>query len=250
MKRWVCAAAILLSARSLLPGFDVSASFKLGLAYPFYSGQDYRDYLISLDAVDYLTTASYPVAWGSRFDPKDLGFNAGVSLTLGLTDFFAFQPEIYLSRYGGCYGFDDPGGYGKVIQVDRLRAVETMLLAAFRFGRGRSRWTVFAGPGAAFRWGEVGIKVYQEGYLAAEGSWSDTQFARLFLNLAAGAGITYYLRNGMLLSVEVRYARNLTGLMNKTATGITDWNQNAVQLLVGVGRVLAGKGFVRRSSLR
>jgi hypothetical protein len=67
--------------------------------------------------------------------------------------------------------------------------------------------------------------------------------------VVAGTGIAWYLRNGKLLSLEARYARNLTGIMNET-TGITDWNQNAVQLLLGIGKLLAGKGFVPRSNLR
>jgi hypothetical protein len=250
LKKWICIAVILLSGRSLLPAFDISASLKLGLAYPFYSGRDYLDYLMALDTIDWLTDPGYPVDWRSRIDGKGIGFNAGISLTLGLTDFFALLPEIFLSRYGGCYGFDDSGGYGKVIQVDRLRTIETMLLAAFRFGRRGSRWRVFAGPAVAFRRGEVGIKIYQEGHLVAEGSWSDTDFTRLFLNAVAGTGITWYLRGRLLLSLEARYTRSLTALMNETVTGITDWNQNAVQLLVGIGKVLAGKGFVRRSNLR
>ena len=140
--------------------------------------------------------------------------------------------------------------YGEVVYVDRLRSVETMLLAALRLGRGNRRVTLSAGPGVAFRLGEVDLKVYQEGDLISEAVYVDTQFARLFLNLVAGAGITYYLRNGMLLSLEARYARSLTELMNETATGLTDWNQNGVQLMVGIGRVLAGRATVRRSSTR
>jgi hypothetical protein len=127
--------------------------------------------LVGLDATDWPgTAAGYPVDWSTRIDAKGLGINAGVSLTLGLTDFFALQPEVWLSRYGGCYGFEDSGGYGEVIEVDRLRTVEALLLAVFRFGRRSSRWSLFTGPGAAFRLGEVGFKVYQEGYLILEGN--------------------------------------------------------------------------------
>ena len=249
MKKWICIAAVLLSGRSLLLGFDVSASFKLGLAYPFYTGGDYQGWLAFLED-DFLATEGYFVDFDTRFSGKGLGFVAGLSLTLGLADFFALQPEVHFSRFGGCYGFDDPVNYGEVVYVDRLRSVETMLLAAIRLGRGKSRVTLSAGPGVAFRLGEVDLKVYQEGHLISEAIYVDTQFARLFLNLVAGAGITYYLRNGMLLSLEARYARNLTELMNETATGLTDWNQNAVQVMVGIGRVLAGSALPRRSNLR
>jgi hypothetical protein len=38
--------------------------------------------------------------------------------------------------------------------------------------------------------------------------------------------------------------------MNEAATGLSEWRQNGVQLMLGFGRVLAGKGFVRRSNLR
>ncbi len=249
MKRWICLAAFLLSVPSLLPGFDFSASLKLGLAYPFYSGRDYEGWLASLESA-FVTNYGYFVDYATRLNGKGLGLNAGLSVTLGLAEWFALQPEIFLSRFGGSYGFDDPTNFGEVIDVDRLRCFETMLLAALRLGRGKSRLNLFAGPAVALRWGEVRIKEYQEGQLIWEGIYVDTQFARMFLNLIAGAGVTWYLSNGMLLSLEARYARNLTGLMNETTTGITDWNQNAVQLMLGIGRILAGKGFVQRSNRR
>jgi hypothetical protein len=249
LKKWVCIAAILLSGRSMLPGFDVSASFKLGLAYPFYSGQDYQDWLAFLED-DFLTNEGYFVDFRTRFNGKGIGFNGGLSLTVGLSDFFALQPEIFLSRFGGCYGFDDPDLYGEVLYVDRLRSIDVMLLAALRLGRGKNRLSLLAGLGAALRWGEVRIKEYQEGYLIGEGIYPDTQFSRLFLNAVGGVGVTWHLRGGLLLSLEGRYTRSLTAIMNETATGITDWNQNSVQLLAGIGKVLAGKGFVRKSNRR
>jgi hypothetical protein len=201
MKKWMCLAVLLLSSQSLLPGFDLSASFKLGLGYPFYTGQDYQGWLAFLED-DFLADEGYSVDFDTRFNGKGLGVAAGLSLAIGLSDFFVLQPEVCISRFGGCYGFNDSVSYGEVVYVDRLRCVETMLLAALRLGRGKSRVTLFAGPDVAFRWGEVGIKMFQEGYLVSEGSYVDTQFARLFPNLVAGAGITYLLPKGRLLSLE------------------------------------------------
>ncbi len=249
VKRGICIAVVLLSGRSLLSGADVSLSFKMGLAYPFFSGKDYQDYLSAQEAA-FLTNEGYFVDWGTRFSAKGLGFSTGASLTIGLSDVFALQPEIYLSRFGGCYGFDDSVNYGEVLYVDRLRSVEAMLLAALRFGRGSNRVSLFAGPDVAFRWGEVGYKVYQEGYLIGEGSWLDIQFASLFFNLVGGVGITYYLRNGLLFSLEGRYIASLSPVMNEDATGLNEWNQQAVLLLVGIGRILGGGGHALRSNRR
>jgi hypothetical protein len=221
----------------------------MGLSYPFFTGSDYQDYLSAQEA-DFLANEGYFVHWGTRFSTKGLGFNAGASLTIGLSEVFALQPEIHLSRFGGCYGFDDSVTYGEVLYVDRLRSVDGMLLAALRFGGANRKVTLFAGPDVAFRWGEVGIKVYQEGYLIGEGSWLESQFASMFFNLVCGVGITQYLRNGLLLSLEGRYIASLSPVMNEEATGLSEWNQQAVLVLVGIGRVLGGRGRARRSNLR
>jgi len=249
MRKWACIAAILLLGRSLLPAADVAVSFKLGLGYPFFSGRDYQDGLALLEA-DFLADEGYFVDWDTRINAKGLGLHAGVSLTLGLSDWFALQPEVFFSRFGGCYGFDDPVNYGEVFFVDRLRCVETILLAAFRFGRGNRKVSLFAGPDVAFRWGEVVEKLYQEGYPPQKYVYPDTLFARLFFNVVGGAGITYYLRNGMLLSLEARYTGSLGTIMNESVTGESDWRQNSVQFMMGIGRVLGGKGVIRRSDLR
>ena len=77
MKKWICIAAVLLSGRSLLLGFDVSASFKLGLAYPFYTGGDYQGWLAFLED-DFLATEGYFVDFDTRFNGKGLGLDRGL----------------------------------------------------------------------------------------------------------------------------------------------------------------------------
>jgi hypothetical protein len=246
MKKWILLGLLLLSGPSLLMSFDISLSLKAGPGIPFFSGQDFRYWLAYLESY-FLAYNGYFVDYKSKLT---MSLSAGLSLTLGLFDFLALQPEAIYTRAGGQCGYNDPGGYGEVLyRRDQLNFAELAVLTVIRFGKGRRTLNLFAGPDVAIRIGSVEIKVKQEGYLVAEGSWVESQFAPWFLNLVMGTGITYFLHGGMLFTIEVRYLMGLTSVMNEQLTGLADWKQNDLQFLVGLGWVLAGKK-IQRSKVR
>jgi hypothetical protein len=240
MKKWVLLGLLILSIPSLLMAFDLSLSLKAGPGIPFFSGQDFGYWLAGLENA-FFADEGYSVDFKSKLA---LSLSAGLSLTLGLFDFLALQPEVIYTRAGGQYGFDDPVNYGKVSYRDQLNFLEQVVLTVFRFGKGRTTMNLFAGPEVAVRIGSVDIKIKQDGYLVGEGSWVESQFAQWFLNLVMGTGVSYSLPGGMRLTFEARYLMGLTSVMNEL-TGLADWKQNDLQFLVGVGWILAGKRIPR-----
>ncbi len=238
MKKWVLLGLLLFSIPSLLMAFDLSLSLKVGPGIPFYSGQDYGYWLAAWENA-FLAENGYFEDFKSQLA---LSLSAGLSLTLGLFDFLALQPEAFYTRAGGQY--DTYVDSYIISWRDQLNYAELDLLTVIRFRKGRTILSLFAGPDVAFRIGRVDIKLKYEGDLIGEGTWVEDQFAQWFLNLVMGTGISYSLPGGMQLSFEVRYLMGLTSVMNEL-TGLADWKQNDLQFLVGVGWILAGKRIPR-----
>jgi len=245
MKKWALLALLLFSSANVLRGFDLSVALKAGLGYPFFSGTDYQAWLGALEDV-FLADNGYPVDFETSWISKSSGYSVGLSMTLGLFDLLALQPEVFYTWAGGAYGYSDPGGFGNVVYMDRLNYAEAVVLTVFRLGSGRRTLNLFAGPDLAVRLQNVRMRIYQEGNLVAQGSWADTQFARWFWNLVVGAGVTSFYRDGRLFTFEARCTVGMSSVMNTQLTGLEFWKQNQLQLMLGFGRVLAGEKAVQR----
>jgi hypothetical protein len=240
MRKCVCLGILLVALCGPASGRDIAVGFKVGLASPFYSGDDYQSWLTYWEQ-------AYLISYGLDFDfhtKWKKGLTAGAFLTIGFSDGFALQPELLFTNAGGAYGYDETDTYYALVMNDQLNILELPLLAVGRIQRKRRDLVFFAGPAPCLRTGTVGIRI-SAGGATASGEYAEDQFARLFLNLVCGGGAVFYLHGGLFCSLEGRFSLGLTPVMNSDATGLESWKQNNIQILAGFGRLISGRKSLR-----
>lgn len=231
---------ICLAVATPVEAYDLAVGVKAGLSSPYYTGNDYRDWLTFLEQ-DLTATYGYDFDFHSKWKT---GLSAGAFFTLGLTRGFALQPELLLTAAGGAYGYDESDYYYAFKMTDQLRILELPLLAVGRLQHKRRELKIFVGPAPCLRIGEVGVRLEENGYVAS-GEYAEDQFARLFLSMICGGGLTFFLHGGYFVSLETRFSLGLTPVMNSDRTGLESWKQSSFQVLAGFGRLLTGKKSLR-----
>jgi len=231
---------IFLAAAAPAEAYDIALGLKAGLTSPYFTGDDYQDWL-TFQEQDFTATYGFDFDFHSKWKT---GLTAGAFFTLGLTRGFALQPELLLTAAGGAYGYDETDYYYALKMTDQLRILELPLLAVGRLQRNRTELKIFAGPAPCLRIGEVGIRIEENGYVAS-GEYAEDQFARLFLSMVCGAGLTFFLHGGYFVSLDTRFSVGLTPVINSDRTGLESWKQNSFQVLAGFGRLLTGQKSLR-----
>jgi hypothetical protein len=252
--KWAAVVCVALCVPVACLGLDVNGGVKLGAGFPFFSGQDYKDFL------EAATILSGVDAYGAEFSTRfKLGFSGGLYLTLGFSDVFALQPEAIFSMGGGAIGFPENEYLYSYKESYNSLMIEVPLLLKLRFGYGKgggakpstygtsnyakppkyaySQRTkpsayVVAGPGMAFLLGDgnVVVKVDKEKDDDLSGPLPGDFFTGSYPFLVFGAGLEGF--SGFLDSVELRYHMGLASVLDES-NDLESFRGNNLQLLFG-----------------
>jgi hypothetical protein len=214
---------------------DYGIGMKLGVGFPFFSGNDYQDLL------DFLTVFNGVDAFGTSYRTRfKLGFSVGVFVTLGLVDFFAIQPEAIITFGGGAFGFPENEFLYSVKEHLNSRYVELPVLAKLRFGgkEGISdslRYSLFAGPGIAFKIADGKDKLKIDDETVLDIDLPENFFADNYYFLVFGLGLNGLSRsNKTYTTFEIRYHMGLNSVLDES-NNLDDFKENNIQVLIGFG---------------
>jgi hypothetical protein len=215
MKRLCLVIPVFLFFTGILFSFDTEFGVKIGGGLPWFSGSAYESYL---------TTQTI----GAQTVQTQIGLDAlnfGMFFCFGILDFFALQPELYLSRTGGKYGND----YGYI--TESTLYLEFAVLAKGRLKFDMMTFSIYAGPDFLFRIGDSIID--------STSKWNPYILSPLLINATSGVSIEFEPSNavtGWFAHVDLRFVYGLTQRFISAA--YQDWKQNGVLILFGVGKRL------------
>lgn len=204
--------------------FDLAAGAKFGLTFPWYGGDDYWVFRESW-AIEEAWLGSEPA----------VGLSGGVFVTVGLTDWLCVQPEIFFSQLGG-----NCGEYWYVFK-DKVNGVDIHALVKLRLTARRFRFYPFAGPTVFVPLGPNEIRIVDRysSVTVAKLIWADSAIRVPVFGATAGAGVEWLL-GSLLCSLDVRYIQSLQSRFTDDS-GLADWIQHGVQVMVGVASIVAGQ---------
>lgn len=187
VKKTIIVITLLLVMSFSLFGLDFSFGIKAGPAIAFGAG------------------APIPADYVSP--QPGFAWSAGIAADLIFADFIVLEINaLYAAMYKFGYNADPAiNGVGVVQQTLSVSAIEVPLLAKFRLGKGKGKWTIAAGPDFFFLLGQQ-PKTYFNGVQL--GSGLDYENTVLY-GIAAAFGYQFPVGEGSL-SFELRYTKPLT----------------------------------------
>lgn len=207
---------------------------------------------------------------------SQIGYQAAVSLEIGLGSMFAIQPELMLGQHG--FKFDESSvsnesGYVTTSKTNgnlTATCLEIPLLAKVKFGSDNLKFHVLAGPSIGFGLSgkskndfsiktvspsgtvvsdlsgsdESTLKMLSDGYDPTTLGDKETAFAKTNFNLHLGAGVSFMMGNASLF-LDARYIIGLSSLEPSYKDQPTDEKEtvksNRIGISVGVMFPLGGK---------
>ena len=225
----LCAVLLLIPLSSFC--MDYAFGVKGGMGFPFFSGSDYQELL------DFGTSQveEYGTHYRTRFM---FSYSLGVSAEIGFIDLLSVQPELYFSWSGGAYGYPENSFLYSYTEYIRTTFLELPLLLKLRVhgDSGPSHWrrfTLFAGPGAAFKLSNGRVKGRVDGEESMSENLPSDFLADRYFFLVFGLGFERArLSEKSFTSFELRYHMGLESIIHP-ARGIDDFKENNVQLVIG-----------------
>jgi len=146
-------------------------------------------------------------------DPTDTknrpGIFFGVATEIGLSDYFALQPEFQYAQYG--FKVEESFEGGELKFDMNYNYLQVPVLAKFMFGSDRGGFQVTAGPTFGFGVGDIKMEAEMLGEKDEEKiSWDDAEMDKFDIGLNGGLGFFTQVGPGKA-GLDVRY---LMGLRN------------------------------------
>ena len=209
---------------------DFAVGVKGGVGFPFFSGSDYQDFL------DFGT--STVEGYGSYYRTRFLlSYSLGVSAEIGFFNFLSLQPEAHISWSGGAYGYPENYYLYSYKEYIRTTCVELPLLLKIRINRnaGNSYWrrfTLFAGPGIAFKLSDGKVKSEVDGEDFTSEKLAPDFLTDRYYFLLFGFGFDRSRQSQKrFTTLEFRYHMGLDSIIHPES-GITDFKQNNIQFIL------------------
>lgn len=153
-------------------------------------------------------------AWSAK-----TGMMGGFALTLGLSDLFALQPEIYFIQRGGVSQVTGSGGTLRTTMDIGIVQIPVLAKFSLKLGESFIRPYVIGGASADVKiYGNVAT-VLDDG-TGYETQISDAKVEGLYnptFSWIAGAGVDFRSPEGRL-TAEIRYSRTLGSIVKEGAT--------------------------------
>jgi len=147
-------------------------------------------------------------------DLKSLfGLAFGAAAEVGISETFAFQPEVLFSQHG--FATED-SLFGETLELNvRLNYLQIPLLAKFKFGSDAVVVNVVAGPHIGFGIGDITVETEVGGESEKEsGPWEDTGFQKFDFGITGGVGVSFAAGPGDL-GLDIRYQLGLSNLLDE-----------------------------------
>jgi hypothetical protein len=210
---------------------DFAVGVKGGIGFPFFTGSDYQEFL------DFGT--SQVVEYGTYYRTRFMfSYTLGVSVEAGFFSFLSVQPEVMFSWGGGAYGFPENYYLYSYTEFVRTTYIELPVLLKIRINAdaGSSYWrrfTLFAGPGIAFKLSDGKVKSRVDGQENSSEKLSSNFLTDRYYFLLFGLGYERARRSpGAFTSFELRYHMGIESVIHPDS-GIDDFNENSIQFVIG-----------------
>jgi hypothetical protein len=160
-----------------------------------------------------LNLSNVEISDPDEMDPTDTknrpGLFVGLATEVGLSDYFALQPEFQYTQYGFKVEESFEGG---TLKFDmNYNYLQIPVLAKFTIGSERAGFQVMAGPHFGFGIGDIKMKAEMLNEKEEETmSWDDAEIDRFDMGFNGGIGLFAKLGPGKV-GMDVRY---LLGLQN------------------------------------
>jgi hypothetical protein len=209
-------------------GADLALIVRGGLSDSHFAGTDY-DHWLTGEGYDH--SANWRGAVG------------GLGIVYGFGRFVAAQADLLYVDTGS----ESISGWLGSYHYDHIRTLELPVTAVLRYRFATLELYLLAGPSMSLRIGPVEYLSDTGG-----GTWPESQFGRFAVGYVWGGGFNLHFRGGFFLSFDGRKYNGLTSIRNVVETGLEDWNQESLQVTVGLGKFLTGEAakFRGRSRVR